>query len=663
MLNEGMYVSDRYEIIEKIGSGGMSYVYKAKDHTLNRFVAIKVLKSEFSDDQNFLAKFRIEAQSAAGLVHPNIVNVYDVGSENGLNYIVMEYVEGITLKTYIEKKGQLGFKEAVSITIQVAKGIEAAHKNHVIHRDIKPQNILISTDGKVKVTDFGIARAASADTIHSDVMGSVHYASPEQARNGFVDGKSDIYSLGIVMYEMVTGRVPFDADTTVAVAVQHLQEEMVPPSAYAPDLPVSLEGIILKCTQKSPDRRYDSVEDLLTDLKKALINPDENFVLLAPPVDQKTIMVNDDELSQIKEAGKGYDDDEEEEEDAEGEEEEEGGFLNPKMEKAVTIMGIVAAIVIVGIVIFLVGSMLGLFKFGSSSKDASSEAQEDQVEVPDVVGMDKDDAKELLNGDDYSLGFKISTYEYSDEYEEGEIISSDPKAGEYVDKNTTVSVVVSNGPENDATVPSLTGMTESNATAKLKSMDISYTVSYDYSDSVASGNVISQTPSSGSKVSDSTTVKLVVSRGQETLTVPNVVGQDQATAQSTLTSNGLTVGSVTSDYSDTVSEGNVISQSVASGKTVASGTSVDLVISLGKQVTYVSVPSVTGMTSDSAKSTIESLGLSCTVVTTQSSSTTVISQSPAAGSSVTEGSTVTITVGDGSQATTTTPTDNNNGQQ
>ena len=252
MLTEGMYIADRYEIIGKIGAGGMSDVYKAKDLTLGRFVAIKVLKPEFSEDLNFVTKFRTEAQSAAGLEHPNIVNIYDVGSEKGMHYIVMEYVEGITLKTYIEKKGQLSFKEAVSIAIQVGRGIEAAHSKGIIHRDIKPQNIIISTEGKVKVTDFGIARAASSNTISSDVMGSVHYSSPEQARNGFVDGKSDIYSLGIVMYEMVTGRVPFDGDTTVAVAIQHLQEEIVPPSAYAPNLPISMEKIILKCTQKNP---------------------------------------------------------------------------------------------------------------------------------------------------------------------------------------------------------------------------------------------------------------------------------------------------------------------------------------------------------------------------------------------------------------------------
>ena len=305
MLEIGSFLSGRYEILSKVGAGGMSDVYKAKDHILSRFVAIKVLKQEFSEDSSFVTKFRAEAQSAAGLEHPNIVNIYDVGSENGLYYIVMEYVEGITLKTYIEKKGQLSFKESASIAIQVARGIEAAHNKNIIHRDIKPQNIIISTDGKVKVTDFGIAKATSSNTISSDVMGSVHYASPEQARNGFVDGRSDIYSLGIVMFEMVTGRVPFDGDTTVAVALQHLQEEIARPSIYAPDLPISFEKIILKCTQKTPDRRYQTIEELLTDIRRSLAHPDEDFVTIAPLVDGgKTKVISPEELDKIKE-GRG----------------------------------------------------------------------------------------------------------------------------------------------------------------------------------------------------------------------------------------------------------------------------------------------------------------------------------------------------------------------
>jgi serine/threonine-protein kinase len=262
-----MFLVDRYEILAKIGAGGMADVYKAKDHILGRVVAIKVLKPEFSEDLTFVTKFRTEAQSAAGLEHPNIVNIYDVGSENGLHFIVMEHIEGITLKTYIEKKGQLSFKEATSIAIQVARGIESAHNKEITHRDIKPQNIIISTEGKVKVTDFGIARASSSQTISADVMGSVHYASPEQARNGYVDGRSDIYSLGITMFEMLAGRVPFNGETTVAIAIRHIQEELPSLNKFVPDVPASVVAIVEKCCRKSPDRRYQSMTEVITDLK------------------------------------------------------------------------------------------------------------------------------------------------------------------------------------------------------------------------------------------------------------------------------------------------------------------------------------------------------------------------------------------------------------
>ncbi len=274
MIKLGMLIGYRYEVLEKIGTGGMSDVYKAKDQKLNRLVAVKVLKQEFSENRNFVSKFRVEAQAAAGLMHPNIVNVYDVGEENGIHYIVMELVEGITLKKYIEKKVRLTTKEAISIAIQVSMGIEAAHNNHIIHRDIKPQNIIISKEGKVKVTDFGIAKAASSNTITSNVMGSVHYTSPEQARGGFSDEKSDIYSMGITMFEMLTGRVPYNGDTTVSIAIRHIQDPMPSLRDFVPEIPVSVENIVMKCTQKSPDRRYQNMGDMIKDLKQSLINPD-----------------------------------------------------------------------------------------------------------------------------------------------------------------------------------------------------------------------------------------------------------------------------------------------------------------------------------------------------------------------------------------------------
>ncbi|MBR4139751.1 MAG: serine/threonine protein kinase, partial [Lachnospiraceae bacterium] len=318
MIKTGMLIGDRYEILNKIGSGGMSVVFKGRDQKLNRFVAVKVLKAEYREDKNFVRKFKEEAQAAACLAHPNIVNVYDVGEEVGDHYIVMELVEGITLKNYIERKGKLTIKEATSIAIQVSMGLEVAHNNEIVHRDIKPQNIMISKDGKVKVMDFGIAKAATSETIASNAMGSVHYTSPEQARGGYSDAKSDIYSLGIVMYEMVTGRVPFDGETTVAVAVKHLQDEMPSPKTFCPELPISLEKIIYKCTEKIATRRYANMAELIVDLKQSLQTPEVDFIKTVD-VDEaaKTVMITKADISQIKKESNRFAPVEEEEDEDE----------------------------------------------------------------------------------------------------------------------------------------------------------------------------------------------------------------------------------------------------------------------------------------------------------------------------------------------------------
>ena len=583
MLAKGMYVADRYEILEKIGAGGMSDVYKAKDHILDREVAVKVLKAEFAEDVTFVTKFRSEAQSAARLEHPNIVNIYDVGSENGMYYIVMEYVEGITLKTYIEKKGRLNFKEAISIAIQVGRGIEAAHNKNIIHRDIKPQNIIISTEGKVKVTDFGIARAATSNTIHADVMGSVHYASPEQTRNGYVDARSDIYSLGIVMYEMVTGRVPFDGDSTVAVAIQHLQEEMVEPSAYAADLPVSLEKIILKATMKNEDRRYANMDDLLMDLKKALVSPNEDFVTMIDADDtEKTRIVSAEEQEQLRQELAGNDKEEDAESDEElDEEEEDDGPVNPKLEKAISIMGIAAAVVIIVLVIYLVGSFMGWFRFGGSDRDETKE-EEQQVEMIDLRGMTEEEAKDALEENDLNLGIKVVGYESSDEYEEGQIMKQSVKKGEKVKENTKIEVTISSG-VGDIDIPNVAGKKEDAAIKELQDAGFEYSREYQYSDQ-EQGTVISQSPTGQGKEGDKITI--VVSQGVQTVKVPSVVNQTQEQAASTLNASGLNVGSVTTEYSETVPEGSVIRQNPGSGKTVDAGTSVDLVVSKGKETVY-----------------------------------------------------------------------------
>ena len=611
MLTEGMFVGDRYEIVNKIGTGGMSDVYKAKDHTLGRFVAIKVLKPEFSEDVNFVTKFRTEAQSAAGLEHPNIVNIYDVGSENGMHYIVMEYVEGITLKTYIEKKGQLTFKEAVSIAIQVGRGIEAAHNKGIIHRDIKPQNIIISTEGKVKVTDFGIARAATSNTISSDVMGSVHYASPEQARNGFVDGKSDIYSLGIVMYEMVTGRVPFDGDTTVAVAIQHLQEEIVPPSAYAPNLPISMEKIILKCTQKNPDRRYESMTALLADLRKALISPNEDFVVIAPVSQEKTRVIGEEEINKIKQETSNIylsDEDvvshnqnhrdkfekrdrfeEDDEDDEEAYDDDELEEMNPKMDKAITIMGIAAGVIIVALIIFILVSFFGNFKFGGSSNKANtetSETQADGIEVPDLKGLTFDEAKEQLNAKGLGIKKNAGTVA-SDQYDEGQIVSQTPDALTKAEANTTVEVTLSSG-KGEVSVPPVTGMDETTAYNTLTNSGFTPVKDYAYSADVAQGNVIEQSPNAGSLAKAGDNVKIVISRGEEqaeatSVAVPGVTGLTEDAARSAIQNVGLAVGNVSSAYSDSVASGQIISQSPVVDTAVDAGTAVDFVVSMGAE--------------------------------------------------------------------------------
>ena len=640
MLEVGSFLSDRYEILSKVGAGGMSDVYKAKDHILSRFVAIKVLKQEFSEDSSFVTKFRAEAQSAAGLEHPNIVNIYDVGSENGLYYIVMEYVEGITLKTYIEKKGQLSFKESASIAIQVARGIESAHNKNIIHRDIKPQNIIISTEGKVKVTDFGIAKATSSNTISSDVMGSVHYASPEQARNGFVDGRSDIYSLGIVMFEMVTGRVPFDGETTVAVALQHLQEEIARPSKYAPDLPISFEKIILKCTQKTPDRRYQTIEELLADIRRSLAHPDEDFVTIAPLVDNgKTKVISPQELEQIKE-GRGVaenldDTDDEEDDDSdeiddsllddedyddeeEDDEENDGKLLNPKMDKAITIMGIVTAVIIVIVIIYLALSVFGVFKF-SGKKNSESQQTETQTEsesesesesetekegqMVDIRGMSVDAAQERV--DRLNLDLTVFAYEtrQSDE-EEGTILEQDVKAGDVVKRGSQINVVIAGKGDNTSEmvkIPSVIGKTKSSAKSTLESAGFKVNFEYgDYNDSVAADVVTAQSPSAKNQAAKGSTVTVTLSPGQKPITVPNVVNYSQSQAESALTGAGLKYTYADSQYSDTVPAGNVISQT-KSGETVAAGTTITLTLSKGKQQVSKSVNKTLSLGIENAK--------------------------------------------------------------
>ena len=601
MLRKGMFLADRYEIIEQIGTGGMSDVYKAKCHKLNRYVAIKVMKSEFSEDKTFVSKFRAEAQSVAGFTHPNVVNVYDVGDENGIYYIVMELIEGITLKKYIEKRGKLPFKEAVSIAIQVANGLDAAHKHHIVHRDIKPQNIIISKEGKVKVTDFGIAKVASSSTINSSsTMGSVHYISPEQARGGYSDERSDIYSLGITIFEMLTGTVPFDGDSTVAVAVQHIQDEIPAPSTVAADIPVSIDKIVLKCTQKKPDRRYQSAAELITDLKKSLVMPDEDFVVMAPMyaasgtaasvtadalnakevrAEEEDDILSDDDDMFIE------DDDNKEETENNIEESEEDDDVdiddesNDKLDLIMKIIGIGIAVTIF-VIVKLVGSTRSSKNDNTETTSSieetiSTEAGKNTVTVPKVEGMTKDDAVKALN--EVGLGYK-QVIQSSKTVAKDTVISQGTKAGAKVAKNTQIILTISGGEDVvNTTVPSVTGETEDDAREKLEAAGFKVTVDYDYSSTVAEGKVIKASPSGS--VAKGTTVTITVSRGKQiqNVTMANLVGMTESDASQWLQNNGLSVYTI---YDDSKGEyGKVIACKYSEGTSVPEGTTVTITVS------------------------------------------------------------------------------------
>lgn len=676
MLKTGTIIAERYEILGKIGTGGMADVYKAKDHKLNRFVAVKVLKPEFREDTTFIRKFKSEAQAAAVLTHPNIVNVFDVGDDNGVYYIVMELIEGITLKEYISKKGKLSVKEATSIAIQVSMGLEAAHSHGIVHRDVKPQNIIISMDGKVKVTDFGIARAASSNTISSNVMGSVHYSSPEQVRGGYSDEKSDIYSLGITMYEMVTGKVPFDGDTTVAIAIKHLQEEIVPPSVYAPELPHSLEQIILKCTQKSSERRYESTGALIQDLKHSLVDPDGDFVVI-PPIGgmTDTVIMTDKDLDDIRNGNddEEYDTDEydtdtmygndDNDEDYENYESGRGADeVNPHMHKIMKILTIVVVAIIVLILVFTVGKAAGVFKSFGGITTQDEEDKSGKVTVPDVRGMSEENAKALLNKK--GLGIQVVTRKESKKYKAGKISKQTPEAGEKVSKHTKIEVVVSSGlVGSKKAILDVRGMSETEAQNELEEAGFKVTSSFQYDDSVESGKVISTTPEAGTKAEKGSTVTMLVSQGSNKKTVPDVRGMADATAQSTIKSYGFNVGTVTYDYSDSVEKGMVISQTVEPGTKASAGTSISITVSNGpKPEEKIEVQSFVGQQESALKSWASSKGLYTNISDSQYSDSyakgCIISMTPSSGT-VSKGGTISYVISLGSKSQDSNNTGNN----
>lgn len=646
MLKPGMILCDRYEILDVVGAGGMSIVYKARDHRLNRNVAIKVLKPEFSNDKNFVTKFRIEAQASAGLTHPNIVNVYDVVDDEGIYCIVMELVEGITLKQYIEQNGRLNMETAIDFSIQIASGLEAAHENHIIHRDIKPQNIIVSKNGNIKVTDFGIAKAASSNTLTSGAMGSVHYISPEQARGGYSDERSDIYSLGITMYEMVTGRVPFEGDNNVSVALMHIQNEMIPPRQYYPDIYSSFEKIILKATQKKPERRYLTASALIADLKRVQNNPNIDIVVAPtsitnsptqewtkedvqairngsanrdmysqsydnPPVSQEmgeirpigynsTPQANSGRINELLQEDEDEWEDEYEpepqpkrgslkkvqdyDEDEDIEDDEDPDDIDPGIRKAVTIAGVATAVIIAIIIIVVLGNVLGWFKFGSKKDNKNKITSEEvqSVAMLSVTGISEEAALKMLT----DAGFtNVKTEHVEDEKtQEGYVFEQSVKEGEMIPVDQEIMLKVSAGAE-EIDVPDVKGYEDSQAVTLLTEAGFQVSHAYEYSEDVEKDKVIKTDPEGGTKAAKGSKIIVTVSNGSEKkeVEVPNLGGLTEAQARDSLSSKKLSAGNVTHANSDSVAAGMVISQNPSRGTTVTEGDSVDFVISDGPE--------------------------------------------------------------------------------
>ena len=598
MLKQGIIIDRHYEIIEHIGSGGMADVYKAMDYRLNRFVALKVLKEEYYDNETFLKKFLAEAEATEALSHPNIVHIYDAEYKDGYHYIVMELADGMTLKKYIRQEGRLKADKAVAIALQIAEGLRAAHDHHIIHRDIKPQNILVTEGGRVKVADFGIARVASGDTISSNTMGSVRYFSPEQARGGFADERSDIYSLGITMYEMVTGKVPFDGETSIAIAMSHLKEEVTPPREYFPDIPPSLNKIILKCTMKSPEQRYQSARALIEDLKQVFLLPDGNYVYIDSLIDDSpTVDRDQNEIQKIKEELKKYEHEHADPEEQVSEESEETADESAKkMEKLVGLLAVVAGLVVAGAIIYAIVHYGGLIH-GNRGKEATTQTMEvvtttattesSLVTVPSFFGLNRE--KAAKKAVDLSLTSNFVYENGTDETMESLIVvDQDYKEGTRVEKGTTVTLTLGPDPSTSQgiEVPALVNLSGDEAEKVLKDLGLKTKKVYGNSDEVKEGYVMDQSPKGGSVVNKGFSVTITLCKGMKKVRVPSLGGLSQSAAEAELARVGLLLGDVTGDYSGEVGIGEVISQGIASGSYVDKGTKVPIVISIGEQESY-----------------------------------------------------------------------------
>lgn len=572
---EGKLLGNRYEIIEKVGNGGMATVYKATDKVLKRYVAVKILRDEFTTDEEFIKRFEVEAQSAARLTHPNIVSIYDVGVDGNLYYIVMELIRGKTLKEIIlEERGPLPWKWSVNVAIQIAAALETAHKNNIVHRDIKPHNIIITEDGIAKVTDFGIAKAVSNSTITAfgTTMGSVHYFSPEHARGGFTDAKSDLYSLGVVMYEMVTGKVPFDADTPVSVALKHMQEEPKEPIEVNPNVPKSVNKIIMRALQKDTTLRYQTATEMLSDLRRALKNPNGDFVEEKEydPTAQ-TQVLNTEMYNNVRHS--------------ENTGKKEGKFKKfIKEHKKLSIF--------IGLILLFSLSLGGTILALNLTNPA-------EVNIPNIVGVEKGEAQRQV--EEAKLKFAIEKEEYNKDVPEGFVISqkvdgdaigdftTTPSTDRKIKEGSTIKVIVSKGQEK-TTVPKVVGMEQEEAIKALEEAKLKVEIVEETSKKVQEGYVVSQETDPNTEAYAGDTVKIHVSKGTgiKQVTVVSVIGQDEATAKKTLCGLGLKVN-VAYEEDTSKTNGTVLKQSIEAGKTVDEGNSITITVNKIAEMKEVSV--------------------------------------------------------------------------
>ena len=543
----GTVLENRYEIVEMIGSGGMATVYKAKCRVLNRFVAIKVLKDSLKYDSDVVKRFNAESRAAACLSHPNIVQVYDVSEQGGLDYIVMEYVDGITLKDYIAKKGALGWEEACNFAIQIGRALECAHKNHIIHRDIKPHNVLLARDGMLKVADFGIAQATTSETLvaGSSNLGSVHYISPEQGRGGFTNEKSDIYSLGVVLYEMLTGTLPFDGGNAVSIAIMKLEKDPIDCKIVNPDIPDNVAKITMKAISKEQYARYQSASDMIKDLEDAVKNSSQGVYYKSEKFDTKRIERSDNYMPKERKSRR----------------------------RKNSLFAVIAAI-------------LGVFLIGFGTYSLMSGGRQ-EYQVPDLSGMTVEEAETALSEVNLKLDKNIE-YEASEEVEEGKIINQKPGANQYVKKSRKIKITVSSGlEEGEIAIPLVEGIPEADAENRLLGYHLNVSKEEKEDSTVPEGYVISQSPKSGTKVSKGYTVTLYISSGaaeEEQATVPKLTGYTKAQAEEMLRKSGLTLGSV-SEEASSAQAGTVIAQNPSAKTGVLKGSSVSITISKGQEQT------------------------------------------------------------------------------